>query len=92
MNHNHFAFVFALVAIGISYLATGFIVNPALEIVSIKMTNAALLLTTFFGLLKFLKGTSYDVLKEVFEEHNSSAAILLSGLLLALAIAITVNS
>lgn len=56
------------------------------ELMVLDLTRAVLLQVIFYGNVFFLKGTSYDVLDQIFEHKNTAAAITLAGLLVAIAI------
>ncbi len=60
----------------------------AAEIVTLHLMQIALLLAFAFGTLFFLKGTRYDIHKEIFEENSISAAVYAGAIILALAMVI----
>lgn len=91
MNHNYFAGILTVLAVALAFFAQQ-LTGQNLEILAIKLVNVALLTGTSLAFIKFTKGTKFDVLKEIFEEHNISAAIYIGLFVLALALAITVNS
>ena len=78
INHNLFTVVFVI----LSVIATGFVVQSGAdltvaELVSTKLFNAAVPMGLFLGFVYTLRGTAYDVLEEIFDQHNIAAAIFL---------------
>jgi hypothetical protein len=63
-----------------------------LQIVTTKFINLTLLVIASFAIIKFTRGTKYDVLREIFVEGNIAAAVYLGMFILACSISITVNS
>ena len=91
LNEN----IFAVGTVGVSALLAFFAGQATvdnLQIVAVKGINAALLLGLSAGFLKLLRGTKYDVVDEIFDQHNVAAAIFAIGYVLAIALAITVTS
>lgn len=88
VDEKFFALAWLIATIAAVYfLAPG---NGAaiVEIVVLKMIYVAVLLTVSFGLLFFLRGTKCDIYGEIFDEHNSAAALLIAALLLSIALVI----
>lgn len=90
MNQNHFAVVLVVLACVLGFFAESF--GVALQVTSVKFINVAMLLGTSSALVYFTRGTKYDVLKEIFDEHNIAAALWLGLLTLAISLACTVVS
>lgn len=90
-NENFFAVFVTGAAATLGYFASQ-LTQDNLQITSVKVINAALLLLLAAGFIKLLRGTKYDVVKEIFEQKNIAAAIFTVGFVHAFAIAITVVS
>lgn len=58
------------------------------EIVTLRLIYLAFLMTGGFATLYVLRGTKYDTLREVFEEHNVAAAIVVAAILVSIALVI----
>ena len=86
-NEKFFAFLTVAVVILLSFLFAPADIGLR-ELVLVKMTYVALLFGTVFGLLHFLRGTKTDVIKEIFEEKNSAAALFVVGMIIALSLVI----
>lgn len=91
LNENFFALFVTGAAATLGYFASQ-LTQDNIQITAIKVINAALLLLLSAGFIKLLRGTKYDVVKEIFEQNNIAAAIFTAGFVNALAIAITVVS
>jgi hypothetical protein len=91
MNEKHLTIGLVALAAVLGFFAEQF-TGASLQVVAVKIINAALLLGTSFALIKFTRGTQVDVIKEIFEEHNNAAALYIGSFIIALAIALTVNS
>jgi Na+-transporting NADH:ubiquinone oxidoreductase subunit NqrB len=84
---------FIIGGIGIAINQNNFMdIVAYIQVWGIKLLNGGLFLGSAFGTIYFLKGTTYDVLHEIFEEHNIAASIFVGMYLLALAIVLTINS
>lgn len=82
--------VFAVI---VAFLAAvgGYLFAPGRElalvdIVLVKVVSVAVFLSLTVGLLASLRGIKYNVLAEVFDEHNTAGAIFTGLLLIALAL------
>lgn len=85
VNENWFAAAVGVIA----YVVSEKFSSPELvmtDILAIKLTYVAMLLGASFGLFYFLKGTAFDVMREIFEEQNAGAALLAVGYLVAIAL------
>jgi hypothetical protein len=85
LNEKHFA---ALFIVGVALLYHFGSVSPdlaLLDIALLKLSYVAIFLGTAALLLHFLRGTTTDVLREIFVEHNIAAAILVAAFLLSIA-------
>lgn len=91
LNENLFA-VSAVVVAAVSAFFAGQATIDNLQIVAVKGINVAMLLGLSAGFLKLLRGTKYDVIAEIFDQHNVAAAIFTVGHVIALALALTVIS
>ena len=91
LNENILTISVVCASVILAFLA-GQATQDSLQILSVKVTNAALLMGLSALFLKLLKGTKYDVVNEIFEQHNIAAAIFAIGYVGSLALAITVNS
>lgn len=58
------------------------------EIVTLRLIYLAILFAAFFGVVMSLRGTEFDVLKEIFVEHNVAASVLVGAIIVALAVVI----
>lgn len=84
-NEKHYSFLWVIVAILIGiFLAPNLQLNLS-EIMVLKIEKLALFFMTTTGLLYFLKGTNTDIVKEIFDQENTAAAILVVGLVIAVA-------
>jgi len=89
LNENAFVLLFVFGLAGLVLIGP---VSPDLYLIDllvIKMLKVAIFLVTTFGLVYFLRDTQYDVMREIFDEHNTSAAVLVVGLLLAIGVAVS---
>lgn len=80
-----------VVAVIATYVVAKVMGSPDLQladILIIKVAFVTTLLAATVTLLYFLRGTDYDVLREIFDEANTSAAIFVAGIMLAIALAI----
>lgn len=91
INENHFSGLFLVVAAILGYSVES-MTSAFFQISAVKIFNVGLLLGAFFALIKVMRGTKRDLLKEIFDENSTAAAIFLTGILVALAISVTVNS
>lgn len=91
LNENFFAVLMLGLAGTLGYFASQ-LTKDNLQITAVKVINAALLLGISAGFIKLLRGTKYDVIKEIFEQNNIAAAIFTVGFVNAISIAITVVS
>lgn len=91
LNENLFAVGTVALATVLAFFA-GQATIDNLQIVAVKGINAGLLLGLSAGFLKVLRGTKYDVIAEIFDQHNVAAAIFTVGYVIALALALTVTS
>lgn len=71
--------------------AGGYFLAPGRElaladIVLVKVVTLSVFLITALGMLYTLKGTRYDVLREIFDENNNAGAIFSGLLLVAIAL------
>ena len=79
--------IVALAAIGGYFLAPGRELALS-DIVLVKVVSVATFMALAVGLLASLRGVSYNVLAEVFDEHNTAGALFVGLLLLAVAIVV----
>lgn len=86
-NEKHFVTLLVGIIIAVSFLFAPADIGLR-ELVLVKMTYVALLFGTVFGFLHFLRGTKTDVVKEIFAEKNTAAALFVVGLIIALALVI----
>jgi hypothetical protein len=97
-NQYHYISVYVLLSILVASLGIMLDQCAAIDIIAyiqiwgIKLLNGGLFLGSYFGVIYFLRGIKYDVLNEIFVEHNISAGIWLGLLAPALAIVLTINS
>lgn len=91
LNENTLAVIMVIVSLFLGFNLNSFS-HEFLQINSTKVINLSLLLGSFFALVKLLRGIDCDVVKEIFEEKNTAAAILVGLLAVALSLAITVVS
>lgn len=59
-----------------------------MDIVLVKLVSTSVFLVFTFSLLFSLRGTKYDVLKEIFDEDKGGAAIFTGLLLVAMALVV----
>jgi hypothetical protein len=79
-NQNHFtaALGVASVVLTAAVIGSGSELTVG-ELLSTKLVNAVTPLGMCMGFLYFLRGTQYDVLKDIFEEHNMAAAVFVAS-------------
>lgn len=73
--------------------AGGYFLAPGRElaladIILVKAVSLAVFLTAGFAMLYALKGTTYDVLEEIFDENNTAGALFAGLLLVSIALVI----
>jgi len=79
--------IIALAAVGGYFLAPGRELALT-DIVLVKVVSVATFLALAFGMIKALKGVSYNVLEEVFDQNNVAGALFTGLLMVALALVI----
>lgn len=87
-NENHFGLLFLILTIVVAWIFAPGRELVLMDIIVLKMVYVAILLSVMIGFLFFLRGTRYDVMKEIFEENNSGAAVFVIGVLIALSMVI----
>lgn len=58
------------------------------EILTLRLMYIAMLLAGAFGTLFVLRGTKYDVLREIFDENNTAAAVVVAAIFISMALVI----
>lgn len=58
------------------------------EIITLRLMYLGFLFASSFGVIFVLRGTRFDVLKEIFEENNMAAALLVGSIFIAVALVI----
>lgn len=76
-----------LAAIGGYFLAPGRELALT-DIVLVKVVSLSVFLASAFGTIFALKGTRYDVLREIFDENKNAGAIFTGLFLVALALVV----
>jgi len=61
-----------------------------LQILSMALLKVAIYFISLSGFVKFLYKVKFDILEEIFIQHNTSAGVFLAGLAIGLAIVISV--
>lgn len=91
LNEKHFNYLFlTLTSIILSYLlfAGNVDKNSIIGMLGAMTFNVSLLLGIGFSLQYFQLGTTKDIQKEIFDEHNVAAAIYQAGIWIGLALVI----
>jgi hypothetical protein len=89
LGDNTFNFIYLAVSIALVYLSFTYEINY-LQIISIALVKVGIFTLTSTWMIRFLNGLDCNIYKEIFEEHNTAASILVAGLLIGLAIVIAV--
>lgn len=82
--------LFTMAVVGLAGLSASFFapMDGVLEIITLRLMYLAFLLAGAFGTMYVLRGTKYDVLREVFEENNMAAALVVAAIFIAVAMVI----
>lgn len=86
-NEKHFTLLYAVITIGVVYLAS-ILPYPALRIFGSSAQSVALWLASNIGLIYFLNGVGCDVHEEITKQHNTALGIMIGMYGIALAIVI----
>lgn len=91
LNQSAFAIALCAAAAVLGYFAQQ-LTGDNLQIVAVKVINAALIMVIPSAFIHFLRGTKYDIYEEIFVQHNIAAAIFVGLAWLSFALGVTVNS